>query len=135
MPELYRLETADGREVAGSVAVAATVWSRFAGLMFRRSLADGHGLALRPCTSVHMFFMRFPLDVVFIDGDGRVLKIYAGIKPGRATGIVRKAKGCIELPAGTLARTGVVVGDVLTLTTGSPRPEHGSVSGEVAKGQ
>ena len=83
--------------------------------MGRRELPAGQGLCIRPCSSIHMFFMRFPIDAVFVDGDGMVLRIYAAIRPWRMTGIVRKAKACLELPAGTCAEKGVAVGDVLTL--------------------
>ena len=110
MAQMYRLETDDGRVVAPHVAVAGSVWSRFLGLMFRASLPEGHGLALRPCNSIHMFFMRFPLDVLFVDGDGRVVRVLNGIRPWRASTIVRGAKAAIELPAGTAARAGVTVG-------------------------
>lgn len=116
MPQTFRLTDARGRVVAEHVAVADGVWSRFVGLMFRRSLEAGHGLVLRPCSSVHMFFMRMPLDVVFVDGDGRVVRVYENLRPWRATRVVRKAKACIELPAGTLTAA-VAVGDVLTLTS------------------
>ena len=91
------------------------MWARFVGLMGRRELPAGHGLCIRPCSSIHMFFMRFPIDAVFVDGDGTVVRIYDAIKPWRMTGIVRKAKACIELPAGTCTETGVAVGDTLRL--------------------
>ena len=83
--------------------------------MGRRELQPGHGLCIRPCSSIHMFFMRFAIDAVFVDGDGTVLRIYDSIRPWRATGIVRKAKACLELPAGTCREKGVVTGDVLVL--------------------
>ena len=94
------------------------------GLMFRASLPDGYGLLLRPCSSIHMFFMRFPLDVVFVDGDGRVVRILDSIRPWRASFPVRGAKAAIELGAGAARRAGVSPGDVLTLSSNSSsRPE------------
>ncbi len=115
MSTTFRLETADGRVVAEHVAVAAGVLSRFLGLMFRRELPAGHGLALRPCNSIHMFFMRFPLDVLFVDGDGRVVRVLDGIRPWRATALVRHSKSAIELPAGTARRSGVSAGTVVRM--------------------
>jgi hypothetical protein len=115
MSVAYRLETDDGTAVADHVEVADNVFSRFAGLMFRRGLPAGHGLALRPCSSVHMFFMRFPLDVLFVDADGRVLRVLESIRPWRASSFVRGAKAAIELPAGTASRTGVVPGVVVRM--------------------
>jgi len=113
--EERRLETDDGRLVAGHVEIAATPWRRFMGLMFRRQLPEGHGLALAPCNSIHMFFMRIPLDVAFLDGDGRVLRAYHGIRPWRVSRIVRGAKAAIELPAGTLHAAAIDRGAVLRL--------------------
>lgn len=115
MAQLYRLETANGSVVADHVEVADTLWSRFMGLMFRRELLPGHGLAIRPCNSIHMFFMRFALDVVFVDADGRVVRVLDSIRPWRASSLVRGAKAAIELPAGTAARSVVVPGMVLRM--------------------
>ena len=66
-----------------------------------------------------MFFMRIPLDAVFVDKEGRVVRIYAELKPWRMTLPVRNAKACIELPAGTMAKAGVQLGGVLTLNSSS----------------
>lgn len=115
MKSVYRLETEAGEQVAGHVEVADRILSRFVGLMFRDSLAAGHGLAIRPCNSVHMFFMRFPLDVLFVDGNGTVLRVVDSIKPWRASTLVRGAKAAIELPAGTAARAGVAPGTVVRM--------------------
>ena len=64
-----------------------------------------------------MFFMRIPVDVVFIDDDGRrSCTCINGLRPWRMSRIVRRAKAAIELPSGTLARAGVGVGDLLTMS-------------------
>lgn len=110
-----RLETAAGVTVAEHVEVAGGMWQRFMGLMFRSELPAGHGLALTPCNSIHMFFMRIPLDVAFLDRGGRVLRLYHGIRPWRISRIVRGAHTAVELPAGTLRTAGVEQGDVLRL--------------------
>ncbi len=94
---------------------AATFLTRGLGLMFRRGLPPGRGLAITPCNSIHMFFMRFPLDVAFLDREGRVVRAYHGIRPWRVSRIVRGARTAIELPAGTLAAAGVERGTVLRL--------------------
>jgi uncharacterized protein len=112
----FRLATSAGTTVAGDVAVADNPWRRFMGLMGRRELPAGAGLYLRPCSSIHMFFMRFPIDVAFIDNDHRVVRVYHGLRPWRMSRVVRRAKAAIELPSGTLAQAGVDVGDVLTLS-------------------
>ena len=111
----FRLTTSAGKTVVGAVAMADTPWQRFMGLMGRRELAADAGLCLRPCSSIHMFFMRFPVDVVFVDNDGMVVRMYHSLRPWRISRVVRRAKACIELPAGTLAAAGVKVGDRLSL--------------------
>lgn len=97
--------------------MADTPWQRFVGLMGKRELADGAGLCLRPCSSIHMFFMRMSIDAVFLDKDGVVVRIYPSLRPWRVTRVVRKAKSCIELPAGGTAAAGVRVGDRLSLSS------------------
>ena len=101
--------------MAARVEVAGSFLRRGLGLMFRSELPPGHGLAITPCSSIHMFFMRFPLDVAFLDRDGRVLRAYHGIRPWRVSRIVRGARSAVELPAGTLAAAGVERGTVLRL--------------------
>ena len=111
----FRLITSAGTTVAGAVLMAETPWQRFVGLMGKRELAAYAGLCLRPCSSIHMFFMRISVDAVFLDKDGVAVRIYPSLRPWRVTRVVRKAKSCIELPAGRLAAVGVNVGDQLTL--------------------
>jgi uncharacterized membrane protein (UPF0127 family) len=111
----FRLTTSAGTTVAGAVVMADNPWQRFMGLMGKRELAAGAGLCLRPCSSIHMFFMRMAIDAVFLDKDGVVVRMYPALRPWRMTRVVRKAKACIELPVGTLATAGVQVGDHLTL--------------------
>jgi uncharacterized membrane protein (UPF0127 family) len=112
----FRLATAAGATVARDVAMADTVWRRFMGLMGRSELPAGAGLYIKPCSSIHMFFMRFPIDVAFVDKDGRVVRLYHGLRPWRMSRVVRRAKAAIELPSGALANAGVGVGDLLTMS-------------------
>ena len=100
--------------VAEDVTLATSMWSRFWGLMGRRDLPDGHGLLIDPCSSIHMFFMRFPLDVVFLDDEGRVKKVVAGIKPWRAA-LGGGGKKALELAAGAAAKANVETGDELAV--------------------
>ena len=111
----WRLVTDSGAQVAAKVEVAESPWRRFVGLMGRRELPDGFGLCIRPCNAIHMFFMRIPLDVAFVDGDGRVLRAYHGLRPWRISRIVFGAKAVIELPSGVLANAGVGAGSRLQL--------------------
>ena len=111
--KLVHLRT--GAVLANHVERAATVKSRLLGLLGREALPEGEALLLEPCTSIHTFFMRFPIDVAFVGADGRVLKLYESLKPWRATWLHRTAALAIELPAGTCERTGTRDGDRLEL--------------------
>jgi uncharacterized membrane protein (UPF0127 family) len=90
--------------------------ARARGLMFSPPLDAGGGLIIDPCNSIHMLFMRYPLDVLFVDRLGRVVFMYQGIKPWRVGRIVRGAKLVVELPAGTVSTTGTQVGDEVVIT-------------------
>ncbi len=80
--------------------------ARIRGLMFRAHLEEGAGLDINPCSSIHMMFMRFPIDAVFYDREGRVTRVGRGVRPwtGMAFG-GRGAKGVVELPAGAAGPT------------------------------
>jgi uncharacterized membrane protein (UPF0127 family) len=105
-----------GTVLATRVAEARTVLARLRGLLGRAGLAEGEALLLAPCTSVHTFFMGFPIDVLFLAADGRALRAVSSLPPWRATRIYPSAACAIELPAGALARSGTRDGDTLDLT-------------------
>jgi uncharacterized membrane protein (UPF0127 family) len=100
----------DGVVVCEECLVAATPFTRMRGLLGRKSLSSGQGILLRPAASVHTFFMRFSIDVVFLDDDLRVVEIAADLCPWRAAA-KRGARAVLELPAGECARRGLAVGD------------------------
>lgn len=81
--------------------------------MGRRSLPEDFGLIIRPCGSIHMFFMVVPIDVLHLDKAGRVVRILSSIKPWRLGPLVRGSKWVVELPAGTAERTGTMKGDTI----------------------
>jgi uncharacterized membrane protein (UPF0127 family) len=110
MPKV--INQSKGTVVAERVQMAAGLWSRFWGLMFRKELPDGHGLYLRSTYSIHTAFMRFPIDVIFVGKDGRVRKVAAAVKPFRVA-VARSAAGALELPAGAAVKANVEPGDVL----------------------
>ncbi len=101
--------------VASHAEMAEGVWTRFVGLMGRRGLEAGRGLVIYPNNGIHMFFMRFSLDVLHVSKDGTVLRIVHGIKPWRVGPIVSKCKYTVELPSGTAVQTGTAEGDKLEL--------------------
>jgi uncharacterized protein len=89
---------------------------RALGLMGRRALPSGGGLIIVPCNSVVSFFMRFPIDVVFVGDDGQILRIVRRMAPWRASRIVLGSRMVIELPGGTVDATQTVEGDTLEVT-------------------
>lgn len=101
--------------VAEDVRLAEGIWSRFWGLMGRGSLPENAGLLLRPSSSIHTAFMRFAIDVVFLDRSLRVVKVVPGMKPFRATLAFGGAHSALELNAGAAARAQVERGDQLAL--------------------
>ena len=104
----------DGTIVCERCTVAENPLTRLRGLLGRDGLEPGEGLLLRPASAVHTYFMRFPIDVVFLDRAFVVLSITDAVDPWRATSR-RGAKAVLELPAGETSRHGLAVGDQLTL--------------------
>lgn len=86
------------------VETADTFLTRFNGLMGRRGLAPAHALLLEGCSSVHMFFMKFSLDIVYLDRDFRVLYLET-LKPWQVGSLVRGCAHVLELNAGELSST------------------------------
>lgn len=93
--------------LAERAQLASSFWTRFRGLMGRRELADGGGLVLQPGGSIHMWFMRMPLDVIHVDERDRVTHVLRGIKPWRLGPLFVGGKRAIELPAGAAGATQV----------------------------
>ena len=105
--------------IASTVEVAASLWARFMGLMGRRSLAPGHGLWLGG-NGIHMMFMRFPIDAVFLGraahGGRPVLAVHRRLRPWVGlVPMVRGAEGVLELPVGSIDASGTERGDVVRL--------------------
>ncbi len=94
------VNTTTGETLARRAVVADTVWSRVVGLQGRRELPADEGLVLIPNNSIHMLFMRFPIDAVFVDKDGRILRVGRACRPWTIGPISPGALYCVELPAG-----------------------------------
>ena len=108
--ELRNVRT--GAVLATRVLTAFDSASRRTGLLRHESLPEGSGLIIAPSSAIHTFFMRFAIDVAFVSKEGRVLKLRAAVPPWRMAGALR-AHAVVELPAGTLERTGTRRGDRL----------------------
>jgi uncharacterized protein len=103
-----------GTVVCDSCLLADSPWLRLRGLLGRPELTTREGLLLRPTGSIHTWFMRFPIDAVFLDREMRVLRVAREIKPWR-TAAARKARAVLELPPGAAARARLAAGDVLAI--------------------
>jgi uncharacterized protein len=91
------------------------------GLLAEKELGEGEGLLIRPAPSIHTFFMRFPIDALFVSRDGEVLKVAANVRPWRMRSC-RRAYAVLELAAGEAERRGVAVGErIRAVPTGSAR--------------
>jgi uncharacterized membrane protein (UPF0127 family) len=106
------LDLTAGGETLVHAQLADSIWTRGRGLLGRRGLAPQEGLLIRPCSSVHTWFMRFAIDVVYLDADGCVTKVVPDLKPWRFSW-GRGANMVLELPSGEAARQGIVPGMVL----------------------
>ncbi len=102
-----------GTALGEAIEVAATAVQRVKGLLGRDCLADGQGLLFKQCASLHTFFMHFPIDVVYTDKSGKVLKVAVGVRPFKLVAAPFHAYYAIELPEGAILESQTKVGDLL----------------------
>lgn len=114
------VNAATGNDVAARVDVATSLFARGRGLMLRAPLPEGHGLLIDPCSSIHSFWMRFPIDVLYVDRHDVVVRIAHAMRPWRVGPLFTKARYVIELPAGGISASGTAVGDRLRFEPASP---------------
>jgi uncharacterized membrane protein (UPF0127 family) len=103
-----------GAELADEGFAARNIWTRTVGLLGRAGLKPGEALLIEPCSSIHTAFMRFAIDVLYIDRAGQVVKTVGCMKPFRVSAKWSGAHSVLELPSGAIAATGTEVGDQLT---------------------
>lgn len=97
--------------IAREARVASSLGQRMKGLLGRSGLSVNEALILKPCSSIHTFGMRFPIDVLFLGRNMRVIKIIQHIPPNRLSPLVWASQMAIELPAGKVGQTQTEVGD------------------------
>ena len=97
------------------VMVADSFFTRLAGLMFRQKLPSATGLLLVPCNSVHMCFMRFAIDVVYVDKEYTIIKVVKNLKPWLGLSMCSRAWATLEMTAGEAERCGCEAGKKLAL--------------------
>jgi len=101
--------------LADNIVIANTPIKRLIGLLDRSDLKPSEALIIIPCNSIHTFFMRFTIDVLFIDKDNKIIKAISPLKPFRITNIYFGASSAIELPCQTIQSTSTQEGDCLLL--------------------
>jgi len=116
MSEPVRVENVTrGRILADRARRAESFWSRLRGLLGRSRLEPGEGMIFEPCTSIHMFGMQFPIDVIHLSRHGEVVRVIPNLKPNRLGPYVWRSRTVIELPVGVAEATETRVGDVLSI--------------------
>jgi uncharacterized protein len=117
-----------GTVLGETIEVAATAAQKVRGLLGRQCLESGQGLLFKSCSSLHTFFMHFPIDIVFADKKGRVLKSAAAVRPFKLVAAPLRSYYAIELPAGAIERSRTRVGDHLYFREEASDEEASEVS-------
>jgi uncharacterized membrane protein (UPF0127 family) len=107
------MNDSQGTVLASRARLACSLAARTRGLLGTASLPSGTGLWLKPCRSIHTFFMRYPIDVLFLDPAGKVVA-QKTLSPWRLSGWIPRAQSVVELPAGTLVQSGSKIGDQIS---------------------
>ncbi len=105
------INVSKGKILAERVEIADSFFSRIKGLLGKECISDSEALVLRPCVAIHTLGMKFPIDVIFLGKDNTVVAIRKGLLPNRLAGFYFGAFSAVELPAGTLEKTGTTIGD------------------------
>jgi uncharacterized membrane protein (UPF0127 family) len=103
------------RTLASMLMVADSFFRSLIGLMGMRGLEEGHGLWIVPCQSVHTLWMRFPIDVIFLDEHRKVIHLAENLRPFRISKHLSKARSVIELPVSSIKATGTQIGDEIRI--------------------
>lgn len=101
--------------IAQKAQLATSIGQRMKGLLGRSSLSADQALVLEPCTSIHTFFMRFPIDVLFLDKNMCIIKAIQNMPPSRLSPIIWASQMAIELPAGKISQTNTRPGDTIEI--------------------
>lgn len=109
---MFKIVNINNENVIAEYASSAdTFMTRLKGLMFKRSFNKGEGLVIVPCNSIHTFWMKFPIDVVFLSQDDTIVYVIENLKPNRISPLIRNAHSVLELPVGTISEANIKIGD------------------------
>ncbi|HUT43415.1 MAG TPA: DUF192 domain-containing protein [Desulfobacterales bacterium] len=114
MPVFSAVNVTTQKELGKRISKAVTFFQRTRGLLGRKEIQKGEGLYIPACRSIHTFFMRFPIDVVFIDNNNRITRVVPSLLPFRIAFGPRKTAGVLELSAGTLKDNRCIAGDKIS---------------------
>ncbi|NWQ39369.1 DUF192 domain-containing protein [Bacillus sp. EB106-08-02-XG196] len=95
------------------IELADSFFKRLKGLMFRQDPIQDEGLWIVPCNAVHMFFMKFPLDIVLLSEQNEVIGLHHCLQPWKITKPVKNAYSTLELPAGSAEKLGIRIGSII----------------------
>ena len=123
------LNRLNGVVIGHRIGCAETSITRLVGLLGRKNLEAGEGIWIRPSSGIHTFGMRFTIDVVGLDREMRVIKLWSRVKPHRVTSVNTKVRSVLELAAGEIALRSIQLGDVLNV---SPLQDYGANPSQVS---
>ena len=109
------IKSSTGTTLVMQMKAAQSMISRLVGLLNQKNLERDHGLWLIPCNSIHMLGMRFPIDAIYMDKDNRVIRLVENLKPNRFGPIVWDAHSVVEIPAGSIEKMALSIGEQLEI--------------------
>jgi len=113
--KLKIINTRNNKIIGTNIILGNNIFLRFIGLIGKKELKDGEGLLLIPCNSIHMMFMKIPLDIIFLDKEDKIIHIIENIKPWRISPIIFKAKSVLELPINSVKNFDLQINDKLDI--------------------
>jgi len=102
-----------GKPLITDIKIASSFVDRLAGLIFKKSIDKNEGMLFDDCNSIHTFWMRFPLDVIFLESENRIIRIFYSLKPFRITPVIKNSKRVLEIKSGMALELGLAVNDFL----------------------
>jgi uncharacterized protein len=105
----------NGAEIANEITKAHHFFSRLKGLMFSKSLPEGHGLHIQPCRSIHTFFMNYPIDVLYLNKDFEIVGLDENLQPAKMGQVYKNGYSVLELTSGTIQKSGTKVGNKIKI--------------------
>lgn len=109
------INTSSGQVIGDKIVYANGIYKRFIGLMGKKNLEKNEGIFLTPCNSIHMMFMKFPIDIIFLDRKNKIIHITENIQPWKISKVIFKAQSVLEVPIGTVKETKSKIGDSLSI--------------------